>query len=349
VDWNGSVTGPGPSISVALATFNGSRFLPKQLASLANQEAKPLELVVVDDNSTDDTLQIVEQFSATAPFPVRIFKNVTQLGYRQNFMRATEFCSGDLVSFCDQDDIWSAEKLGRTASEFQDHNVLLTYHNARLIDGSDKPKGFVFKQSEKSATLSHEDVEPWRIVPGFAQTIRRSLLRHSNLHSQSRDMFDLEECMPHDQWFLFLASALGKIRYLAEPLAGYRLHDDNTSGWLPAKPLTFALHNIAYASYYVRASYNALQNRIQLMQTLKSGLPASRHGEIDAVIAHYALVSEYVHRRLSLYTEKSLRARARLLWSMIRDRTYNEPKVKFGRGSFLLDTVIGVPVGHTLR
>jgi len=343
------MTTPQQHVSVALATYNGARFLPMQLASLASQKALPFELVVVDDGSTDSTLQIVEQFSASAPFPVRIFKNADRLGYRRNFMRAAELCSGELISFCDQDDIWTDDKLVRTIDEFGDHKVLLVYHNARLIDAKGKPSGHVFPRSKKSAILSHQDVEPWRIVPGFSQAIRRSLLRYSNLYDQSLDMFDLEERMPHDQWFLFLASALGKISYISEPLALYRQHDSNTSGWLPAKPLAFAVHNIAYASYYVRASYNSLQNRIELLKAMKAGLPSSQHAEIDAVLAHYSHVSEYVKRRLDLYTAKSVRVRARLLWSMIRNRTYSDEKVKFGRGSFLLDTVIGVPVGHTLR
>jgi glycosyltransferase involved in cell wall biosynthesis len=337
------------NVSVALATYNGARYLRMQLASLASQQALPFELVIVDDGSADSTLEIVEQFAASAPFPVRIFKNVTRLGYRRNFMRAAELCSGELISFCDQDDIWAREKLARSSDEFRDHDVLLVYHNARLIDANGKQKGLVFPQTQKNATLTHEDVEPWRIVPGFSQTIRRSLLRYSSLHAASCDMFDLEERMPHDQWFLFLASAFGKVSYIADPLAQYRQHNQNTSGWLPAKPLAFALHNIAYASYYVRSTYRALQNRIELLEKFKSSLPSSDHAHIDVVLAHHIHLSKYVRRRYKLYSQKSFRVRLRLLISMIRNRAYNDEKVKFGKGSFLLDTVIGVPVGRTLR
>jgi glycosyltransferase involved in cell wall biosynthesis len=338
-----------PSISVALATYNGERFLKEQLESIAGQKLKPRELVIVDDGSTDATLKIAREFAVSAPFPVHIFENEKTLGYGRNFMRVAELCSGDLISFCDQDDIWAEEKLLRAVTEFGDPDVLLVYHNAQLIDAKGKPGGYVFRQGEKSATLTHEDVEPWRIVPGFSQIIRRSLLRFSNLQAQSQDMFSLDDPMPHDQWFLFLASALGKTVYIAESLAYYRQHERNTSGWLPAKPIAFALHNIAYASYYVRSSYRALQNRMMLLQKLKDVLPPSDSGHIDTVLAHYIHLSRYVRRRFKLYSQKSFRIRARLLVSMIRNRTYNNEKVKFGRGSFLLDTVIGVPVGHTLR
>jgi glycosyltransferase involved in cell wall biosynthesis len=337
------------TISIALATLNGERFLTQQLQSLADQTLKPVELVVVDDGSTDKTLQIIEEFASRAPFPVRVFRNERRLGYRRNFLRAAELCSGDLIFFCDQDDVWLNEKLARAAAEFRNPNVLLVYHNARLIDAVGNTRGNIFKAGGKSASLSHDDIEPWRIVPGFSQAIRRVLLRYSALYPESADMFDLDEPMPHDQWFLFLAPALGKTNYISEPLADYRQHTSNTSGWLPAKPLAYALHNIVYASYYVRAADRALQNRIVLLNKIKSLQPKANINHIEKVIAHYTHVSEYVRRRLSLYTEKSFRARVRLLNSMIQNRTYESETVRFGRGSLLLDMVIGVPVGHVLR
>src|SRR5262249_24814222 len=74
-------------ISVAMATYNGARFIRQQLESLAQQTLLPHELVVRDDVSTDRTLSIVEEFSRHAPFPVRIHKNDVRLGYPDNFMR----------------------------------------------------------------------------------------------------------------------------------------------------------------------------------------------------------------------------------------------------------------------
>ena len=337
------------TISIALTTFNGERFLSKQLESLSAQTHIPLELVVVDDGSTDKTLEILESFAIDARFPVRIYQNAVRIGYRKNFIRAANLCSGDLICFCDQDDIWSEDKLERVAIEFLDQSVLLVYHNARLIDANGQTKGYIFKSNDVNATRSHEDFEPWAIVPGFSQCIRKSLLRFSSFHLDSVDMFNMTEPMPHDQWFIFLASALGKTNYIADSLADYRQHDRNTSGWLQAKPLAFALHNIVYASFYVRACHHALQNRIALLNQLKPLLRTSQGEHVDTLISHYTDLMEYVRRRLVLYTEKSFCVRARLLYSMIRNRTYSSSKARFRRGSMLLDIVIGVPLAHTLR
>src|SRR5258708_20434812 len=86
------------SISVAMATFNGARYLGEQLASLSSQSVKPLELVVCDDGSTDETVAILRSFSTPAPFAVRAFKNTERLGYQQNFMTAASLCKRSLVA-----------------------------------------------------------------------------------------------------------------------------------------------------------------------------------------------------------------------------------------------------------
>ncbi len=80
-------------ISIALATFNGARFLKEQLLSLAEQTCLPAELVVTDDGSTDEKLAILEWFSHAAPFHLSIHRNDKRLGYDMNFFKAASLCS----------------------------------------------------------------------------------------------------------------------------------------------------------------------------------------------------------------------------------------------------------------
>ena len=114
-------------ISVAMCTFNGEKFLEAQLDSVAQQTLKPIELVVCDDGSSDDTQAIVVRFAQSAPFAVRYISNPSRLGYRLNFMNAARQCTSDLIAFCDQDDIWCADKLKRAAVPFANprHHVEL--------------------------------------------------------------------------------------------------------------------------------------------------------------------------------------------------------------------------------
>lgn len=104
-----------PRISVAVCTYNGSRFLPEQLTSIAAQTRLPDEMVVCDDGATDATAEIIEKFARTAPFLVRFIRNSQNLGSTKNFENAIGLCTGDLIALSDQDDIWMREKLGRQA------------------------------------------------------------------------------------------------------------------------------------------------------------------------------------------------------------------------------------------
>ena len=76
-----------------MATYNGERHIKEQVDSLARQSHLPLELVVTDEGSTDATLAIVADFAQTAPFPVRVHRNVGRLGYVKNCLHASALCS----------------------------------------------------------------------------------------------------------------------------------------------------------------------------------------------------------------------------------------------------------------
>src|SRR5579872_6862490 len=102
-------------ISVALTTYNGERYLESQLESLVTQQRPPYELIVGDDGSTDRTLEILQRFAARAPFAVQVTKNAERLGWQRNFAAVALRCAGDYVAFCDQDDVWRADKLARAA------------------------------------------------------------------------------------------------------------------------------------------------------------------------------------------------------------------------------------------
>src|SRR5690606_10993979 len=93
-------------VSIAMATFNGARFLQAQLESLARQTYLPSQLVITDDRSEDGTVAIARRFSKSAPFEVVISVNEQRAGVTGNFDSALSHCNGDLVLPCDQDDVW---------------------------------------------------------------------------------------------------------------------------------------------------------------------------------------------------------------------------------------------------
>jgi glycosyltransferase involved in cell wall biosynthesis len=98
-------------VGVALATYNGGRFLRDQLHSLSAQTRLPDHVVISDDASTDDTVSIAEDFRSRFPGRVDILRAETGRGPLANFLRATEACEAEIIAFCDQDDIWLPSKL----------------------------------------------------------------------------------------------------------------------------------------------------------------------------------------------------------------------------------------------
>src|SRR5579862_2141853 len=119
-------------VSVAMATYNGGPFLRDQLASLTSQTLLPFELVVSDDGSTDGTIAVIAEFARNAPFAVRLLPVHQRLGYADNFLYAARHTSGELVAYCDQDDVWQEQKLERCARQFDREDVVAVTH--RMLD-----------------------------------------------------------------------------------------------------------------------------------------------------------------------------------------------------------------------
>jgi hypothetical protein len=206
-----------------MATFNGEKYILQQLESIARQTLLPTELVVTDDGSTDATLTILEEFAGNAPFPVKVVRNPTRLGYADNFLKAASLCQGDLIAFCDQDDIWMEEKLRVCAQFFSDPEVGLAAHSAWTLLASGQ-RGRRFPTYRRTRVLDYGASDPFGFPFGFAMVIR-SELQHI-VDPASRP----QKILGHDQWFWFLAAASGKITTIADALALYRQHDANLYG-----------------------------------------------------------------------------------------------------------------------
>jgi glycosyltransferase involved in cell wall biosynthesis len=136
---------PNPSedsVSIALCTFNGAKYLREQLDSLASQTLLPAELVICDDQSVDESRRLLESFSRKAPFPVRLTENVERLGATCNFEKAIRLCRGDLIFLADQDDIWAPEKLRVLVGTLQRYpDAAYAFCDADVIDSEGRPIG----------------------------------------------------------------------------------------------------------------------------------------------------------------------------------------------------------------
>jgi glycosyltransferase involved in cell wall biosynthesis len=205
------------TVSVAMATYNGARYLPQQLASLASQERLPDELVITDDNSSDGTPEVVASFAESAPFPVKFFSNERQLGVRDNFQRALSLCEGDVVLLSDQDDAWLPGKIRRLMEVFQEHEQAMVVMNDKIIaDAELRPSN-----ATMLSNIRGYGGRSSLFVAGCCAAIRRPWL---DLTLPIPDGIDY-----HDVWILGLAHDLGVVVLCEEALQYYRRHGANAS------------------------------------------------------------------------------------------------------------------------
>jgi rhamnosyltransferase len=301
-----------------MATYNGERYLEEQLASLAAQTRPPDELVVGDDHSTDHTGEILERFSRTAPFPVRIHRNERNLGFSDNFLHTAARCSGDWIAFCDQDDVWLPEKLATVAkyTSLPGRNVLAITHNAHVVDESLNPSGIRYHNVGKTLVCNGRKLPYIWVASGFTLTFRADLVSSIPFEGRGPDPGIPSVELGHDVWVCRLARILGDVVILPESLVLYRRHALTTSAFLSggnhlvrnSRKLRHRIRQVAVlgansykghgqGAHHQAKAFGRLAAEARLAQWRDRFLKAQDD---------YAALSKWLLRRSRIYAEKRL-------------------------------------------
>jgi len=202
-----------PLISVALCTYNGARWLPLQLDSVLAQDWPSLEVVAVDDASTDGTPALLEAYAARDA-RVRLHRNAVNVGLRRNFEIALGLCRGELVAPCDQDDVWRPDKLRLLTAALDGHAA--AYCDSLLVDEQGHSLGRRLSDILRLRAIDDPAVQIFgNCISGHALLLRRAVAERA---------LPFPEGMAHDWWLAFVAAGEGGIAYCAEPLVQYRQH-----------------------------------------------------------------------------------------------------------------------------
>ena len=217
-------------ISVALCSYNGSPYLSEQLASLEYQSLRPSELVVCDDGSTDNTLQLIDYFSRRVSFPVRTYVNQENLQFTGNFLRAASLCTGDIIAFCDQDDIWETKKLERCAHAIAIEAADLLVHEGRVVDATGRRTAV--RIPDLAHAPDHLTEPPYdHAAKGFAMLVRREVISRFMAAWDWADYLNLKRQhgapLGHDLLLYAACLRKGKITFLRKELVRYRVHEHN--------------------------------------------------------------------------------------------------------------------------
>ena len=205
------------TISVAMATYNGEKYIKEQLDSILHQLGKNDELVISDDGSTDGTLSILASYSDSR---IKIFKG-PGLGVKQNFANAIEKCNGRYIFLADQDDIWIDDKVNKILRVFEKEKCSCVIHDAIVFNSNNgeiitdsfyklrKSKNGVIKNIWKNSYIG--------CCMAFDSKMKNKILPIPN-------DFDM-----HDQWIGLLNDKYGKNIFIDDKLLKYRRHNDNVS------------------------------------------------------------------------------------------------------------------------
>ncbi|MBM4175170.1 MAG: glycosyltransferase [Ignavibacteria bacterium] len=215
-------------ISVVMATYNGEKYIEKQLDSLISQSRLPDEIVIHDDHSIDKTYDIISEFitkkARNYPISIILKKNSENLGFARNFKNAIDSSSGDLILLSDQDDIFTTEKI-KSIEDFMNHDeqIKVLISAFKMIDDKDKLISGIrpFKISKPVTT---KELLKGNSYPGCTIAFRSELKQYLNYFN--------DKMFAHDWFLLLLASVLNKnsIYYSNNPLVFYRMHSENTLG-----------------------------------------------------------------------------------------------------------------------
>ncbi|MFH1532770.1 MAG: glycosyltransferase family 2 protein [Pseudomonadota bacterium] len=293
------MSGHGQRISVAMATYNGARFLGEQLDSIYGQTVPPDEVYVSDDCSSDGTAEILEAYARS--HGLRYGINTGTLGFVRNFERALAQTTGALVLLADQDDLWEPEKI----------EVLLAHRGSAEIVCSDSAlidaHGRLLAPSFRChSALEVPDSDQFHVllysnfVQGATALVARSLL--------DRALPFPEGIFYHDWWLALVAARRGPIRYVDRALHRYRLHGGNDTGAMDRSSLLRRT-----LSYLRRPS----EDRVRDLR--------SRLRQVEVVAEHLALGDPQVLRAMAYMRAKLEGRRVRATRIAISDRRYIYP------------------------
>lgn len=213
-----------------MTTYNGGEFLREQLDSMLEQSRPVNELVVCDDGSVDNTIEILKEFTARAPFSVNVLINEHKLGSTKNFEKAISLCSGDIIVLCDQDDVWLPNKIAVFEKMFEiKPDCGMVFTDGMVVDENNIPlyrlwKSIGFDKKRQRMFMGGNALLLFiggNVVTGATAAIRKTFF---------------EEAIPfppyfvHDHWLATIAVLKRKLVFNTDLTIHYRKHSSQQLG-----------------------------------------------------------------------------------------------------------------------
>lgn len=288
-----------------MPTYNGGRYLEAVLQSIASQITPVDELVISDDDSEDDTLQIVKNFSKTSSFKVVIQRH-EKAGITANYLHALSFATGDIIIVADQDDIWLPKKSRLIVEKFlADPTVSLISHDCRVVNSESEDLGTTLRGGEtKSSKLSKsinglsDEQNLLRFLRGGVPLLAHTLSFRKELTPILLSKPDYVRNWWFEEWVSCIALSFGRLHLLADQLVLYRQHRNQNSGGV-------ASMNMSSYSRIKSIKEDKYKNRIEKMEYCAGVIEdvvmlSARHRTLKSYIS-------FLRTRQSIIMNKSIK------------------------------------------
>ena len=215
-----------PKVSVIMPCFNHSEFLPASINGVLGQTYADLELIIIDDCSSDSSWKLAQRLVRTDA-RVRAVRNASHRGVSHSRNIGLQLATGEFVGFCDADDIWESDKLAFQLNLLLTHpSHQLTYCDAVIIDENSAMTGKRFSDLFPSPGTCNGELFHELVGRNFINT-QTVLMRNECLQRVSQ--FDEDLKVVEDWWYWIQLSRHCRFLYSEQPLARYRMHSRSTS------------------------------------------------------------------------------------------------------------------------
>ncbi|WP_071441815.1 glycosyltransferase [Traorella massiliensis] len=242
------------NISVALASYNGEKYIKEQILSIVKQLKEEDELIISDDGSIDKTKDII----------LNLMKNYKQIkfydgpkqGFKENFLYAISKCNNEIIFLSDQDDIWEKDKVKKVIEIFEKNkSTKVVMHNMCFFEDNKIIKKNIIKY-KKGFFNNLLKSNYWGCAMAFRKDLKEEIMKMP------------KNVKAHDQWIGLLSEKNGSTFFLNEDLIKHRIHDSNQTGALNLLEKILFRANMScqyFYRYLQRENFNVLPELMLLL------------------------------------------------------------------------------------
>lgn len=292
-------------IDILMATCNGEQYLRPQLDSILRQSNQEWRLIIRDDCSSDNTVQIIKEYQLLRPEQIQLIQTEQPGGSAQNnFFKLLQYSTADYIMFADQDDVWlqqkieiTLEKMHQMERQYGKETPLLVHTDLAVVDENLRVLNHsLFQMQQMDAERNQlNNILVQNIVTGCTMMVNRALL---NLVSEIPT-----KAIMHDMWIALVAAAFGEIGFVCEATMLYRQHEKNANGAKNVKSVKYLLSKLTA----LRKVHMALEKQYRQAEEFFEIYKAALNVQQKMLLKDYAsLKNSGIFRKTKVLTKHDL-------------------------------------------